>query len=616
MQFLGAFALLAAFPSRPACATTAGMTQAITSDQLFLFGLFGVLFAMLVWGRVRYDLAAFAALLIAVLAGHVAPGAAFAGFGHPAVVIIALVLIVSRGLVNSGAVELIARFVVTPDRTVPAHISVMAVAGAALSAIINNVAALALLMSLDMEVAGKARRAVSLTLMPLSFATILGGMITLIGTPPNIVIAQYRQDALGAPFSMFDFTPVGLIVSAVGIAFVALIGWRLIPERKNQQSLDEDAGLYVAEARVTDESKSIGRLVRELYPDAADKDIQVLGLVRRGKRLPGFSRTEEIRKGDFLVLEGDPKSIEAFMGAAGLDFSGSERHSGLRGGNLTLIEAIVPDTARIANRSAMDVRLLYRHGVTLLGVSRQGRRFRDRVRKLTIRPGDVLLLLGPDDRMDPVAHWLGVYPIADRRTAVIQRRKAAAAIAAFGIAIALAVTGITTLAVGLGACVVAYIAMGLLGGEDFYAMIEWKVIVLLASLIPLSAALEASGGTQLIADTIVGGTEGWPAWAVLLVLMVVTMTLSDFLNNVATALIAAPIGVSVAQSIGASADPFLMGVAVAASCAFLTPIGHKNNTIIMGPGGYRFGDYWRMGLALEMIVIAVAVPAILWVWPL
>lgn len=592
------------------------MQSVLTNDQMFLFGLFGVLFAMLVWGRVRYDLVAFTALMIAVFAGLVAPDAAFAGFGHPAVVIIALVLIVSRGLVNSGAVELIARYVVQPDRSVPVHISIMAAAGAALSAIINNVAALALLMTLDMDAAKKAKRAVSLTLMPLSFATILGGMITLIGTPPNIVIAQYRGDALGEPFSMFDFSPVGLVVATVGIVFVALVGWRLIPERADAQSIDGDAGLYVAEARVKEGSKVIGRQVRDLYPDATERDVQIIGLVRNHKRLPGFSRTEEVRKGDFLVLEGDPKSIEAYMGAADLDFSGSEKHGGLRGANLTLIEAIVPDSARIAGRSAMDVRLLYRHGVTLLGVSREGRRFRDRVRKLTVKPGDVLLLLGPDDRMDQVANWLGVYPLADRKTSVIQRRKAFAAIGAFAVAIALAVMGVTTLDIALGACVIAYIAMGLLGGEDFYANIEWKVIVLLASLIPLSAALEASGGTALIANGIVSGTDGWPAWAILLVLMVVTMTLSDFLNNVATALIAAPIGVSVAQSIGANPDPFLMGVAVAASCAFLTPIGHKNNTIIMGPGGYQFGDYWRMGLILEIIVIAVAVPTIMWVWPL
>ncbi|MEP3524233.1 MAG: SLC13 family permease [Hyphomicrobiales bacterium] len=588
----------------------------MTIDQILLFSLFGILFGFLVWGRFRYDLVAFTALLIAVLAGFVSPKEAFEGFGHPAVVIIALVLIVSRGLTNSGAVELIARFVVQPDRKLSLHISIMAFVGAILSAIINNVAALALLMTLDIDAAKKAKRAVSLSLMPLSFGTILGGMITLIGTPPNIVIAQYRQDALGEPFHMFDFTPVGLVISIVGIAYVALIGWRLLPTREDTSLLEDDAGLYVAEARVKEGSKSTDIQVRELYPLANDNDITILGLVRNGKRLGGFSRRQITRKGDFLVLEGDPKSIENFMGAAELDFAGSEKHGGLRGQSLSLIEAIVPDNARIDGRTSMGLQLLYRHGVTLLGVSRQGIRFRDRVRNLPIKPGDLLLLLGPDDRIDSVCQWLGVLPLASRRTEVIQRRKAQLAIAAFALAIALAAFGVISLAISLGVCVVAYVAMGLIGGNDFYELIEWKVIVLLASLIPLSAALENSGGTKLIADLIVTQTAGMPHWMILTVLMVVTMTLSDFLNNVATALIAAPIAVSVAQSIGVNPDPFLMGVAVAASCAFLTPIGHKNNTIIMGPGNYHFGDYWRMGLALEIIVIIVAVPTLLLVWPL
>lgn len=588
----------------------------MTIDQILLFSLFGVLFVFLVWGRFRYDLVAFAALLLAVLAGFVPAKEAFEGFGHPAVVIIALVLIVSRGLINSGAIELIASFLVKPDRGISFHISVMATVGAMLSAIINNVAALALLMTLDIDAAEKAKRAISLTLMPLSFGTILGGMITLIGTPPNIVIAQYRQDALGEPFSMFDFTPVGLTVSIVGIVYIALVGWRFLPRREDNSLLQEDAGLYVAEARVKVGTKSEALEVRQLYPLANDHDITILGLVRNGKRLGGFSRRQVTRKGDFLVLEGDPKSIEAFMGAAELDFAGSEKHGGLSGQSLSLVEAIVPDNARISGRTAMDLRLLYRYGVTLLGVSRQGTRFRDRVRRLPIKPGDVLLLLGPDDRIDNVCQWLGVLPLAARRTEVIQRGKAQLAIAAFGLAIMLASFGVMSLAIALGLCVIGYVALGLIGGSDFYELIEWKVIVLLASLIPLSAALENSGGTKLIADMIVAQTIGLPNWVILAVLMVVTMTLSDFLNNVATALIAAPIAISVAQSIGANPDPFLMGVAVAASCAFLTPIGHKNNTIIMGPGNYRFSDYWRMGLILEIIVIAVAVPAILVFWPL
>ena len=587
----------------------------MTTDQILLFGILIVLFGLLVWGRFRYDLVAFVALMVTVMAGLIAPEDAFHGFGHPAVVIIALVLIVSRGLMNSGAVEMIARFVTRPDRALPVHIGIMAVAGAVLSAIINNVAALALLMSLDMDAARKAKRAVSLTLMPLSFGTILGGMITLIGTPPNIVIAQYRQDVLGAPYSMFDFAPVGIAVATAGIAYVAFIGWRLIPKRADALSLEGDAGLYVAEARVKEGSKSIGLSVGDLYPIADDNDVSILGLARQGKRLPGFSQSREIREGDFLVLEGDPKQIEAFMGAADLDAIGTEEHGGLMGKSLSLVEAIVPEEASVVGRTMLGLRLIQRHGVALLGLSRQGKRFRERVSRLPIKAGDLLLLIGPDKNIAAASQWLGVLPLENRRLEVLQRTKAFLAISIFAAAIALSVMGVTSLAISLGLCVVAYLLLGIISGRDFYALIEWKVIVLLACLIPVAGALEETGGSELIAGLIVSLTSDLPAWGVLMVLMIITMTLSDFLNNVATALIAAPIGVSVATSIGASPDPFLMGVAVAASCAFLTPIGHKNNTIIMGPGNYRFGDYWRMGLMLEVIVIVVAVPMIALVWP-
>ena len=591
----------------------------MSGDQTFLFGLFAAVFALLIWGKIRYDLVAFGALVIAAIGGFVTPQEAFSGFGHPAVVIIALVLIVSRGLFNSGAVEMIAGLVLSANRPLSLHIGIMSVIGAALSAVINNVAALALLMSLDIEAAEKAKRAAAISLMPLSFATILGGMITLIGTPPNIVIAQYRQRALGESFGMFDFAPVGLCVAVAGIVFVALIGWRLIPkhERASRIRSGDDVESFVAEAQVSEGSSSIGLLVTDLSTLATEHDISVLGLVRRGRRLPGFARYEEIRQGDHVVVEGDPKSIEGFLGAAEFSFAGEEKHEiGLTSPSLVLSEAIVPDSSRITGRCSDDLRLLSRHGITLLGVSRQGKRFRDRVRKLTVKAGDVLLLLGPQERLDEVISWLGVLPLADRHHAVIQRKKTALAIGLFIGAIALSVSGLVYLPVALASCVIAFAILGIVSGREIYESVEWKVIVLLASLIPLGIALENSGGTQLIAKLIVSQTEGWPHWAILAVLVMVTMTLSDFLNNVATALIAAPIGLDVANAIGAAPDPFLMGVAVAASCAFLTPIGHKNNTIIMGPGGYRFGDYWRMGLPLEILVVTISVPAILFFWPL
>ena len=584
-----------------------------------IFVLLGLVFTLLVWGRIRYDLIAFGALIIAATLGLVPTQDVFSGFGHSAVAIIALVLIVSRGLSSSGAVELIASKLIDPDRPLPLHIAVVAALAAGLSAIINNVAALALLMPLDIEAARKAKRSAGQTLMPLSFATILGGMITLIGTPPNIVISEYRRGALGEPFGMFDFAPVGLVVATAGIAFVSLFGWRLLSTKSSLLDTENAVtkGRYIAELRIGEQASTEGMVVEDLYASSNDVDVHILGLVRNGKRIPGIARREELRASDFLVVEGDPKSIEAFMGQAGLEFAGSEKHvGGVVSTGLTLSEVIVPDGARIQDRTSRSLKLLQRHSVTLLGVARNGKSFQDRVRLLPIRAGDVLLLLGTPDRISAATEWLGVLPLEGRKTQVVQRNKAGLSIGIFMLAVALAVFSIVPLSVALGGAVIAYVALGLVSGREVYTSVEWKVIVLLASLIPLAEAFEHFGGAELIANQIVTITEGYPAWVSLVALMIVTMTLSDFLNNVATTLIAAPISMSIAAATGTNPDTYLMTVAVAASCAFLTPIGHKNNTIIMGPGGYRFGDYWRIGLPLEVIVICVAVPTIIFVWPL
>jgi di/tricarboxylate transporter len=591
----------------------------MTADQILLFVLLVAMFAMLVWGRLRYDVVAFGALVVAYVGGVIPHDEVFSGFAHPATVIIALVLIVSNGLYRSGAIEVLARHLVDASRGLTAHITIMSSIAAALSAVMNNVAALALLMPVDAQAAAKSKRSPAITLMPLSFASILGGMVTLIGTPPNVVIATFRERVLGAPYRMFDFAPVGLVVATVGVAFVALIGWRLIPVARRAHDSPkelEDLRGYIAEGKVREKSKAIGKPLHELQILADPDDVNVLGLVRRGERVPGAARDEVIRKGDIVVLEGGPQAIEHFLGAAGLEYAGSEKYGGVASETLSLVEVVVPYGARITGRSALDVRLLYRHGVTLLGVSRQGRRFRDRVRALRIEPGDLLLLLGPAKSLPDVVEWLGGLPLADRGIGVIQRSKAWVAVLTFALAIAAASFGLLYLPIALAVVVVVYVLLRIVPLPKLYESVEWPVIVLLGCLIPIGKALEASGGTARIAETIVGWSQGLPAVAVLAILMVVTMTLSDVLNNVATALIAAPIGVEIARQLQVSPDPFLMAVAVAASCAFLTPIGHKNNTIIMGPGGYKFGDYWRMGLPLEVLVVVVGLPMILLFWPL
>jgi di/tricarboxylate transporter len=591
----------------------------MTLEQGLLFGLLAVLFGLFIWGRIRYDLVALAALVAAVVLGVVDADAAFSGFGHPAVILVAMVLVISQGLIRTGAIDAIARRIASAAASPARHIAIIGTLGAALSAFMNNIAALAILMPVDLQAAARAKRSAATSLMPLSFATILGGMVTLIGTPPNIIVAEYRASAVGTPFLMFDFTPVGLICAVAGVAFVALVGWRLLPaERLKQDASAELRAIhgFVAEVVVDAESPIVGKKVSDLDDDAEKSEVTIIGLVRNGRRLPGGARRAEIRAGDLLVVDASAGAIDGFVGALRLKFVGEDKHREEAGDDLALREVVVMPDSRIEGRSADTARLLTYWGVTLLGVSRRGKRFRERVRSIPLQAGDVLLLLGPAERIDDVAGRLGTLPLAAGEADVTRYGRAAPAVAIFAAAIALASFGLVALPVALAAVIVLYAATDILPPRQLYEAIDWPIIVLLGALIPIGGALHATGGTVLIADGLLMVAGGLPAAAVLVVLMVVVMTLSDILNNAATAVLAAPIAVEIAVRLDVSPDPFLMAVAIGASCAFLTPIGHQNNTLILGPGGYTFGDYWRMGLPLEAIIVLVGTPAILFFWPL
>ena len=590
----------------------------MSTDQIILFSLFGAVFGLLLWGRFRYDIVAFTALMVAVVLGVVPSAEAFSGFGHPATLVVALVLVVSAGLVRSGAVFLITRTLVDASRSLGSHIALMGAIGGVLSAFMNNVAALALLMPVDVQTARKAGRSPGLSLMPLSFATILGGMATLIGTPPNIIIATIREDSLGEPFRMFDFAPVGGLAAIAGLLFVALVGWRLIPARNDATLELEDVSQYIAELTVPDGSKLIGKRLGALDEDAEKADVAIIGLIRDGKRRYGRARNAVLAAGDALVLEATPDALDEFRAALSLAVAEAEREDQLKaaGEGVEIIEVVVTDQSRLIGRTAQSIGLSWRQSTILMGISRSGTRITQQIRKTPIRAGDILLLLVPRDTGTDVTQWLSALPLAERGLAVTADEKVWLAIGLFVGAVAAASLGLLYLPVALGLVVIAFVLSRIVPLSELYTHIEWPVIVLLGSMIPLGAALESSGGTELIAGWLVDLTLGMPAWAVLTVLMVVTMSLSDVLNNTATTIVAAPVGIQMAQTLGVSPDPFLMAVAVAASSAFLTPIGHKNNTLILGPGGYQFGDYWRIGLPLEVIVVAVSIPAILVFWPL
>ncbi|NRB05538.1 MAG: anion permease [Rhodobacteraceae bacterium] len=590
----------------------------MTTDQIILFSLFGLVFALLIWGRYRYDIVAFSALMAGVVLGVVPSSEAFSGFGHPATLVVALVLVVSAGLVRSGAVFLITRTLVDSGRSLGAHITLMGAVGGVLSAFMNNVAALALLMPVDVQTARKAGRVAGLTLMPLSFATILGGMVTLIGTPPNIIIASIREERLGEPFRMFDFAPVGGVAAIAGLAFVALIGWRLIPSREDSGSDVRDVSQYIAELTVPEGSKLIGTRLGDQEETAEKADVAIIGLIRDGTRRYGRARNTTLMQGDALVLEATPDALDEFRSTLQLAVADAAREERLNaaGEGVEVIEVVVTENSRLVGRSTQAVGLSWRQNTVLMGLSREGKRITKQIRKTPLKAGDILLLLVPAGTAGDVVQWLGVLPLAERGLAVTQDSKVWLAIGLFVGAVLAASVGLIYLPIALGLVVVAYVLSRIVPLSELYTHIEWPVVVLLGSMIPLGAALETSGGTGLIANALTGLTAGLPAWAVLTVLMVVTMSLSDVLNNTATTIVAAPVGIEMARQLGVSPDPFLMAVAIAASAAFLTPIGHKNNTLILGAGGYRFGDYWRMGLPLEVIIVAVSVPAILVFWPL
>ena len=611
----------------------------MTLDQILLFAVFVGILVMLLSGRVRHDLVAAGGLLIAVTLGLVPQDEAFSGFASPAVLIVALVLVASRAFENSGALGIAAQWTADDKRPVGLHIAIVGGLAAALSAVINNVAALALLMPMDVQAARKASRPPGMTLMALSFATILGGMTTLIGTPPNIIASTLRAEHLGAPYRMFDFTPVGLAIAVAGIGFVALVGWRMVPRRKDTAAELVSESSFEAELSVSKDSRAVGRLVVEFEEEAENADVLLTGIIRDRTRHRRRAHLYTIAPGDLLVVEGSSDAIAAFIKATDLQDAtpeenaaakkpaheraeaekeseeGSEQENERAGGS-AIVEAVVRSDSYLAGRSAAWLRLRKRFALTLLGISRAGIVASEKVSNRTIESGDVLLLAGTGAASAATLDSLGLIAINRISVAPFRALSVAITFGLFAAAIAAATLGLLSFAVAIAIAVVAYAALGLVPAREFYQAIEWPVVVMLACLLPIGAAFDRIGGTALVSGVIGRMTEGYSPVLVLIVLMTATMMLSDVLNNVATMVIMGPIAIDLSDRLVVNPDTFLMGVAIAASCAFLTPIGHKNNTLIMGPGGFKFSDYWRMGLPLELIVLAVGVPMLLVVWPL
>ncbi|MDX5357486.1 MAG: SLC13 family permease [Rhodobacterales bacterium] len=618
----------------------------MSADQIAVFAILAATMALFLWGRLRHDVVALAALMACVVAGVVPAGAAFAGFGHPAVITVACVLVLSQGLQNTGAVDWLARSVLPQSAGRLSSMTALVGLAAALSGFMNNVGALALLMPVALRLAGRLDLTAGQMLMPLAFGTILGGMTTLVGTPPNLIVAGFRGQATGTPFVMFDFAPVGVAVALIGVAFIVLIGWRLVPARKPADREGFETGSYFTEVRVPEGSKAVGLTLRQFEAGIDGGIAQLIGLVRNEVRMMAPHGGRRIRAGDILVLEADVGALGQALSAYGIaleeqvkpapdagkapdatkpqakaadkgqDGADNPVSSTEREDDLVLRELVVLPGATIVGLTASDLRLRTRYGLNLLAVSREGLPPRERLRTLPLRSGDLLMMQGPAEVMSVFVQDTGCVPLGERDLFIPDRRMAAMAAAIMLGAVAIVTLGLLPASVAFALGVLVSMLLRTVPPRQVYTAIDWPVIVLLAALMPVADAMQTTGAADLLSRFLVETIAQGNPVAALAVVLVTTMFLSDVMNNAATAAVLCPIAIGIAASLGVNPDSFLMAVAIGASCAFLTPIGHQNNTLILGPGGFRFGDYWRLGLPLEALVVAVSLPLLLVFWPL
>jgi di/tricarboxylate transporter len=594
----------------------------MTWQQGAAFGLIGLMMAAFVWGRFRYDLVAMVALLSAVLIGIVPADKAFSGFSDDIIAIIASALVVSAAVARSGIVERALKPIAPYLTTKSIQVVVLAGAVAALSGFVKNIGALAMLMPVAFALARKNETSPSVYLMPMAFGSLLGGIVTLVGTSPNILVSRVRQEITGEPFSMFDFTPVGLVLALAGIAFLA-VGWRLLPSnRKGAATIEAAFNLegYTTEAVVQPKTDTVGKTVGQ-FEKLSGQDVEVLMLVRKGGRRYAPTEKTELRAGDVLLLEGEPEALERVVADAKLQLATassrkSKKEVDTPADDLGVMEAVVTQDSVLAGSNAQQSKLYHKHHVTLLAVSRAGARIRTQLRSVRLRPGDVVVLRGNLTEMPEALGELGLLPLAERTVSLGSTRRSIMPILVLAVAMLLVALGYLPIAIAFFGTAVVLLLIRSITLKEAYAAVEWPILILIGALIPVSDALRSTGGTELIAALLSQAGDYLNGYTALLLIMAAAMAVTPFLNNAATVLVMGPIAAAFAAKLGYRIEPFLMAVAIGAACDFLTPIGHQSNTLVMGPGGYRFGDYWRLGAPLSLLVLIVGVPLIAFFWPL
>ena len=588
----------------------------MTLPQILSFSVIGLMMAAFVWGRIRYDIVAATALLGAVAVGVVPFEKAFAGFSDDIVIIVGSALVVSAAVSRSGIMEVALRRW-APNLSSPRlQLIVLVASVAVLSAFVKNIGALAIMIPIAFQFARRSNVSPSMFLMPMSFASLLGGLITQVGTSPNIIVSRVREDLTGQSFSMFDFTPAGLALTAAGILFLSLFYWLLPDRRREGLAVDEVLEIknYTTEAIVTETSSVLDKTVSDLQKLGGGR-VMVTSIVapdKKRRRIPFPDAT--LRLGDRVLMEGEPDALDKAVEQGGLALS--EREQAASSNNLVSIETIIGPNSPLIGTNASQYALFERTALNLLAVSRRDKRFSERLSHINLQPGDVVLLQGPSDVIGEQMRQLDLLPLAERQLKLGVTRQRWLSLTILLVAMALTAIGVVPVSVAFFGAAVAIVASGALPLRDVYRQIDGPILIMLAALIPVSDSLRETGATELIAQGLSTISAGLPPVGALAIIMVAAMAVTPFLNNAATVLVMAPIAATFAASLGLRPDAFLMAVAIGAGCDFLTPIGHQCNTLVMGPGGYRFGDYSRLGLPLSLLVVAVGVGSLTIFWPL
>jgi di/tricarboxylate transporter len=606
----------------------------MTFDQGLVFGIIVITLILLGLQIWRYDLVALIGMLLLVLFGTISVEEAFSGFGHPAVVTIAAVLVVSRGLQHTGVTEIIAKWTTKIGDKLALQLVVLCGLVVVSSAFMNNIAALAIFIPVAVRIARRSNRPSSLYLLPMAFSSHFGGLITLIGTPTNLIVSSLRVDYGGERFGMFAFAPVGIAISLVGVTFIALAGWRLIPKDRGGIPKIESLSLpdYIAEVKVPEGSELAGTRLRFLK-EVSEEDVWITTILRNGSKNSSPSSSEKIRAGDVLLIRGEATSIELFIKETNAELTGSksirdeleskEKHHNaweklierLQSEDVETVEAIVEPGSFTTGQTAKDLNLRARYGVNLLGISRSDEHLNTSLGETKLRANDVVLIQAHHDDVSEVLDRLSWLRLAERDID-LQPRKFILGLVIFAVALITASLGMLEVPVAMTLGAVAMVLGGLLTIRDAYQHIEWPIIILLGAMLSMGAALEQTGGDQFIADQILRASGFLSPTILLVLVLLITMMLSDIVNNAAAVVLMASISVSIARGLGVSTDPFLVAVAIGGACAFLTPIGHEANVLVFEVGGYKFSDYWKLGLPLEILITAVTVPLLLWIWPL